>query len=62
MQHELKGDVIKVIPHHQHLGRTTPNIFCPRYKIVNLDSKFKRNVMGKIVNMDIMQCDQDKSY
>jgi hypothetical protein len=43
-QYELKGDVIKVISHSQHLGTTFPNIFCPRYKIVKLDSKFKSNV------------------
>jgi hypothetical protein len=36
--------MIKVISHRQHLGKTFPNIFCPRYKIVKLDSKFKGNV------------------
>jgi hypothetical protein len=44
MQHELKGDVIKVISHRQHLGKTFPNIFCLRYKIIKLDSKFKSKV------------------
>jgi hypothetical protein len=43
-QHELKGDVIKIILHHQHLSKAFINIFCPRYKIVKLDSKFKSNV------------------
>jgi hypothetical protein len=38
------GDVIKVISHRQHRGKTFPNIFCPRCKIVKLDSKFKSNV------------------
>jgi hypothetical protein len=38
------GDVIKVISHRPHLHKTFHNIFCPRYKIVKLDSKFKSNV------------------
>jgi hypothetical protein len=43
-QHELIGDVIKVISHYQHLGKTFPNIFYLRYKIAKLDSKLKSNV------------------
>jgi hypothetical protein len=43
-QHELKGDVIKVISHCQQLSKTFRNVFCPRYKIVKLGSKFKSNV------------------
>jgi hypothetical protein len=43
-QHELKGDVIKVISLRQYLGKIFPNIYCPRYKIVKLDSKLKSNV------------------
>jgi hypothetical protein len=36
--------MIKVISHHQHLGKIFPNIFCPRFKIVKLGSKFKSNI------------------
>jgi hypothetical protein len=36
--------VIKVISHRQHLDKTFPNIFCLRYKIAKLGSKFKSNV------------------
>jgi hypothetical protein len=35
---------MNVISHRQHLGKTFPNIFCSRYKIVKLGSKFKSNV------------------
>jgi hypothetical protein len=35
---------MKVISHHQHIGKTFPNIFCPRYKIMKVGSKFKSNV------------------
>jgi hypothetical protein len=36
--------MIKVISHRQDLDATFPNIFCPRYKIAKLGSKFKSNV------------------
>jgi hypothetical protein len=36
--------MIKVISHRQHLGKTFPNIFYPRYKIAKLGSKFNSNV------------------
>jgi hypothetical protein len=42
-QHDFKGNVNTVISHHQHLGKSFPNIL-PKIQIAKMDSKFKSNI------------------
>jgi hypothetical protein len=41
---DQKNKMNQVISHCQHLGKTIPNIWCPKHKIAKLNSMFRRNL------------------